>query len=109
MCQRMERREKYMPESTERADEYERFHRAFDSPQMRQIRLEAYGEDIGQHSWVSADELRADAQRLGLQEASRLLDLGSGPCGPLTFLIAATGCTGLGLDLSSSAIQLGYA
>jgi hypothetical protein len=31
---------------------------------MRQIRSEAFGEDIGQCSWVSADEFRRDAQRL---------------------------------------------
>ncbi len=90
------------------ADQYEPFYREFDSPLMRQIRLEAYGEDIGQHSWVSADELRRDAQRLGLSASSRLLDLGSGPCGPLTFLLATVGCTGVGLDLSPSAVQVGY-
>ena len=47
------------------ADQYESCYRDFDSPPMRQIRLEAYGEDIGQHSWLSADERRRDAQRLG--------------------------------------------
>jgi cyclopropane fatty-acyl-phospholipid synthase-like methyltransferase len=76
---------------------------------MRAIRREAYGEDVGQHSWVSADELRDDARRLGLGPAQRILDLGSGPCGPLAFLIATTGCSGLGLELSPSAIGAGYA
>jgi cyclopropane fatty-acyl-phospholipid synthase-like methyltransferase len=90
------------------ADQYEAFYREFDSPLMRQLRREAYGEDIGQYSWVGADELRRDAQRLGLTPTSRLLDLGSGPCGPLTFLLATTGCTGVGLELSPSAIQVGY-
>ena len=33
---------------------------------MRQFRREAYGEDIGQHSWVDAKELRGDIQRLEL-------------------------------------------
>jgi cyclopropane fatty-acyl-phospholipid synthase-like methyltransferase len=90
------------------ADQYESFYREFASPLMRQLRLEAYGEDIGQHSWVGADELRRDAQRLGLSASSRLLDLGSGPCGPLTFLLSTVGCTGVGLELSPSAIQVGY-
>ena len=90
------------------ADQYEAFYRDFDSPLMRQLRREAYGEDIGQHSWVGADELRRDAERLGLSATSRLLDLGSGPCGPLTFLLATTGCTGVGLELSPAAIQVGY-
>ena len=90
------------------ADKYEPFYREFDSPLMRHLRVEAYGEDIGQHSWVGAEELRADAARLGLNSSSRLLDLGSGPCGPLTFLISLSGCIGLGLELSPSAIALGY-
>ena len=95
--------------SESRADGYESFYRAFDSPLMRQIRREAYGEDIGQHSWVGADELREDASRLKLTRSSRLLDLGCGPCGPLTFVIAATGCRGMGLELSPSALEVGCA
>ena len=96
-----------MAASRERANEYEAFYRGFNSPLMRQIRREAYGEDIGQHSWVGAAELRKDALRLSLHPESRLLDLGSGPCGPLTFLIAESGCTGVGLELSPSAIEVG--
>jgi cyclopropane fatty-acyl-phospholipid synthase-like methyltransferase len=90
------------------ADQYESFYREFDSPLMRRIRREAYGEDIGQHSWVGADELRQDAARLGLGPTHRLLDLGSGPGGPLTFLISSFGCTGVGLELSPSAIEVAY-
>ena len=93
------------PES--RADGYESFYREFDSPLMRQVRCEAYGEDIGQHSWVSADELRGDIQRLGLTASSRFLDLGCGPCGPLTFVVSNTRCHGTGLELSPSALQVG--
>jgi cyclopropane fatty-acyl-phospholipid synthase-like methyltransferase len=88
-------------------DGYEPFYRLFDSPLMRQIRREAYGEDVGQHSWVSAAELREDVLRLELTPASRLLDLGCGPCGPLTFILAMVGCAGTGVDLSGSALRVG--
>jgi SAM-dependent methyltransferase len=91
------------------ADGYESFYRDFDSPLMRQIRREAYGEDIGQHSWVDADELRGDIQRLVLSPSSRFLDLGCGPCGPLTFMLSAVGCRGTGVELSPSALQVGRA
>jgi cyclopropane fatty-acyl-phospholipid synthase-like methyltransferase len=90
-----------------RAEGYESFYREFDSPLMRQLRREAYGEDIGQHSWVGAEELREDIQRLKLSPSSRLLDLGCGPCGPLTFILATVGCQGTGVDLSPSALQVG--
>ena len=42
------------------AKSYDPLYAAFDSPLMRQLRQEAYGEDIGQHSWVTADEFRSD-------------------------------------------------
>ena len=89
------------------ADGYESFYREFDSPLMRQIRREAYGEDVGQHSWVGADELRVDIHRLKLSPSSQILDLGCGPCGPLTFILAAIGCSGTGVELSPSALQVG--
>jgi SAM-dependent methyltransferase len=90
-----------------RADGYESLYRDFDSPLMRQFRREAYGEDIGQHSWVSADELRGDIQRLGLKPSSKFLDLGCGPCGPLAFVVANAGCHGTGVELSPSALRVG--
>jgi SAM-dependent methyltransferase len=92
---------------TQRADAYETFYREFDSPLMRRVRRQAYGEDIGQNSWVSADEVLQDARLLGLSRESRLLDVGCGPCGPLTFLIARIGCTGMGVELSPSALEVG--
>jgi SAM-dependent methyltransferase len=88
---------------------YEATYREFDSPLMRQVRREAYGEDIGQHSWVGADETREDARRLVLSATSRLVDLGCGPCGPLTFLLAHTGCRATGVELSPSALRAGRA
>lgn len=90
-----------------RADGYESFYRDFDSPLMQQIRREAYGEDIGQHSWVGAEELRGDIHRLKLSPSSRLLDLGCGPCGPLTFILASVRCHGIGVELSPSALRVG--
>ena len=88
-------------------DSYESFYREFDSPLMRQLRREAYGEDIGQHSWVGAEELRRDIERLQLLPSSRFLDLGCRPCGPLTFILAAVGCHGTGVEISPSALQAG--
>ena len=88
-------------------DSYESLFRQFDTPEMSRLRREAYGEDIGQHSWVSAEELRADIPRLRLTRAGNLLDLGCGPCGPLTFILAEVRCRGTGLDLSEAALEVG--
>jgi SAM-dependent methyltransferase len=35
------------------------------------------------------------------------LDFGCGPCGPLTFLVNATQCTGFGIDISAPALVVG--
>ncbi|MEO7966097.1 MAG: methyltransferase domain-containing protein [Gemmatimonadaceae bacterium] len=91
------------------AQPYESFYERFDSPLMQRVRSMSYGEDVGQNSWVTANELRADATRLALGAHSRLLDLGCGPCGPLTFLVQTTGCAGTGLDASAAALASGKA
>jgi cyclopropane fatty-acyl-phospholipid synthase-like methyltransferase len=88
---------------------YDKLYEHFDSPLMRQLRSEAYGQDIGQHSWVTAEELLADIPKLNLLPKSRLLDLGCGPAGPLTFIAAETKCTAVGLDVSANAIDAGRA
>jgi len=93
--------------SEEPAVGYDPLYSTFDSPVMREVRREAYAEDIGQHSWVTADELRSDLERLALGPASRLIDLGCGPCGPLVFAVQSTGCLGVGLDSSAAALVSG--
>ncbi len=86
---------------------YDSPYEEFDSPLKRQLRREAYGEDIGQHSWVTADELQEDVSRLMLSRASRFLDLGCGPGGPLTYVVGQVGCQGCGIDVSAKAIAAG--
>ena len=86
---------------------YDDLYRDFDSPLMQQLRRDAYGEDIGQHSWVTADELKPDVARLNLGPASRLLDLGCGAGGPLAFVAGLARCHGSGLDCSAQAIAAG--
>ena len=88
---------------------YTRAYEEFDSPLMQQVRRESYGEDIGQHSWVTAEDLEEDIARLELSPDSRLLDWGCGPGGPLTFVIARVGCRGCGADVSPLAIAAGRA
>ena len=52
---------------------YDDFYARFDSPLANAIRHEVYGRDIGQHSWVLAEELEGVSQLLRLSRASRLL------------------------------------
>jgi SAM-dependent methyltransferase len=84
---------------------YDDTYRQFDSPLLRQLRAEGYGRDIGQHSWVTAEELEDDISRLKLTPSTRLLDLGCGPGGPLTFLVNLVRYCGVGTDVSVEGIS----
>ena len=86
---------------------YDAVYQRFDSEIMRQVRREAYGEDIGQHSWVLAEDLEHDLARLRLTNSACLLDLGCGPCGPLEFVITRVRCRCVGLELSQPALDAG--
>lgn len=88
---------------------YDQIYAQFDSPLQRDLRSQAYGKDIGQHSWVTAEDLERDIARLQISSVSRVLDLGCGPAGPLTFLVAQTGCQGTGADFSAPAVASGEA
>jgi hypothetical protein len=57
-----------------------------------EIRREAFGEDIGQTSWLTADELRRFCDTLALDSSSELLEVASGSGGPALFTVDVTGC-----------------
>lgn len=84
---------------------YDRLYADFDSDLMRGVRGEAYGRDIGQNSWATAEEVESAIEWLALAAGSRLLDIGCGPGGPLAFIAGRTGCSGVGIDSSSEAVE----
>lgn len=98
-----------MPSQDSEPRGYEGLYQTFDSPLMRRLREQAYGRDIGQHSWVTAEELLEELPRLSLSSASRLLDLGCGPGGPLSFVAGESGCRGTGVDVSGAAVAAAMA
>jgi len=68
------------------------------------IRREAFGDDIGQHSWLTADEHDLFIGWMGLNEQSRVLDVACGS-GRTTLRIAnRTGCSVHGVDTHAAAI-----
>lgn len=69
-----------------------------------QTRREAYGEDIGQNSWLLADAYRRYLGWLALDPASQVLDVACGAGGPALFLGRACGCQVQGMDIQEAAI-----
>ena len=68
------------------------------------IRREAFGEDIGQNSWLTADEQDSFVKWLDLGPEKTLLDVACGAGGPALRIAALTGCSLTGIDVHEDAI-----
>lgn len=70
----------------------------------RQVRLETYGEDLGQTSWVSSEESAEIPRLLQLTAACNVLEIGCGS-GRYALKVAETaGCQVLGIDVNAAGI-----
>ena len=70
----------------------------------REIRREAFGEDIGQNSWLTAEEQDRFLKWLDLSPGKTLLDVACGAGGPALRIAAITGCSVVGMDVHEQAI-----
>ena len=71
----------------------------------RQIRVETYGDDFGQTSWISSAEAREIPKLLALTSDSHVLEIGCGSGGYALHLAQTSGAHILGLDLNESGIH----
>jgi len=69
-----------------------------------QIRRDAFGEDIGQNSWLTAAELDRFLSWLNLSAGKSLLDAACGAGGPALRMAAISGCSVTGIDLHEQAV-----
>jgi ubiquinone/menaquinone biosynthesis C-methylase UbiE len=77
----------------------------FQTQLYEQIRREAFGEDIGQNSWLTADEQDKFLTTLDLSSGKNLLDVACGAGGPALRMAAITGCSVVGIDVHEHAIS----
>jgi SAM-dependent methyltransferase len=75
---------------------------------LHRARVSAYarGEFVEQESFMLASEILALAARAGIAPGVSVLDLCCGVAGPGRFITHVLGCTYLGVDFSSSAIDI---
>jgi ubiquinone/menaquinone biosynthesis C-methylase UbiE len=76
----------------------------FQTELYTQIRHEAFGEDIGQNSWLTSDEQDRFLEWLDLSPGKILLDVACGAGGPALRIAATTGCSVVGLDVHEQAV-----
>jgi 2-polyprenyl-3-methyl-5-hydroxy-6-metoxy-1,4-benzoquinol methylase len=95
--------------STERRQtgHYDANYGNFQTELYAEIRREACGEDIGQNSWLSAEEQDRFVGLLELSEGKRLLDVACGSGGPALRMAEKTACSLVGIDLHEDAISTG--
>jgi SAM-dependent methyltransferase len=90
--------------STSSAGHYNANYGNFQMELYADIRREAFGVDIGQNSWMTADEQDRFLEWLCLSQGKTLLDVACGTGGPALRIAAITGCSVVGIDAHEDAI-----
>lgn len=88
---------------TERVDLYSNYNHFTDQVQTA-IRLETFGKDIGQNSWITADEYDRFISWLRLEPQHHVLEVASGSGGPAHYLAERAQCRVTGIDANESGV-----
>jgi SAM-dependent methyltransferase len=86
------------------AGHYDANYANFASNLYQEIRSEAFGEDLGQNSWLTAPELLKFVDWLQLKPGGQLLDVACGSGGPVLRMAKLTRSRVTGIDLHEQAI-----
>ncbi len=86
-------------------DLYDNVYGDFASSAEVAVRRETYGEDLGQSSWLTADEWLGFADDLGIGAGSDVLEVGSGSGGPAVFLAEQRQCRVTGVDINPHGVR----
>lgn len=91
--------------SVNSVDLYNNVYADFAGDAEHAVRLETYGEDLGQSSWLTAGEWLEFADQLGVTSGSDVLEVGSGSGGPAVYLAAKRGCRITGVDVNEHGVR----
>ncbi len=86
-------------------DLYDGAYGNYDSDVYRQVRIETYGEDFGQTSWVTTEESEEIPRSLGLTGDSSVLEIGCGSGAYALHIAQKSGCHIVGLDINELGIR----
>ena len=91
--------------SVAKVDLYNNAYGHYGEEVYRQVRLETYGEDLGQTSWATTQESNQIPQLLGLTANSYVFEVGCGSGRYALKVADMVGCRILGVDINSAAIN----
>jgi SAM-dependent methyltransferase len=89
----------------QKVDLYDSAYENYESAIYRQVRIETYGEDFGQTSWVTTEESKAIPQMLHLSPDAFVLEVGCGSGGYALHLAEKVGCRLVGLDINAPGVR----
>lgn len=72
---------------------------------LAEIRQEAFGEDIGQNSWITTDEYDTFFRWLDLSAEDHILEIASGSGGPALYLAKNYRCRITGIDINEEGVK----
>ena len=88
-----------------RIDLYDSTYGNFTEQVLAEVRRETYGEDIGQNSWITAEEYDSFYSLLNPVAEPRVLDVASGSGGPALYLARKYGCRITGIDINEEGLN----
>jgi SAM-dependent methyltransferase len=88
-----------------KVDLYNSAYGNYEAEVYRQIRVETYGNDLGQTSWVTAEESAEIPGMLRLNRDSRVLEIGCGSGRYALHVASGVGCKITGIDLNEPGIE----
>jgi len=69
------------------------------------IREETFGKDIGQNSWLTADEFDRFISWLRIEPQHHVIEVASGSGGPARYLAERAGCSVTGIDANEGGVE----
>jgi len=90
---------------SQKVDLYDSAYGNYESDSYRLVRIETYGQDLGQTSWVTTEESNEIPQLLDLRLNSSVLEVGCGSGGYALHLAEKVGCRLFGLDINAAGIR----
>lgn len=90
---------------TTRVDLFYNTYSNFTEQVLATIREETFGRDIGQNSWLTADEYDRFITWLHLEQGQHALEVASGSGGPARYLAHQTGCHVTGIDANENGVE----
>jgi SAM-dependent methyltransferase len=88
-----------------RVDLYNHAYGNYADDVYRQVRVETYGEDFGQTSWVTTAESDRIPELLALTATTSVLEVGCGSGRYALQVAAKTGCRVLGVDINAAGVE----